>query len=407
MNSPYQSELVLDGLVCLFDGFDFFSSDISFVLPTYISVKVKSSKDFRGVLSLQDKKIGEVKFGYFNNLPISILITSTRVQEQISFTDVRKTISRGVDYAVNLLGDNSLTRHEWSRRHCDDYYDWIYKTICDDCKENSTDTRHLIFASDLQLFGQFFSEYLKTSFEEMNYGLFISICDFGQSLSYELAVNRLQDLNVARIHELVVHVAKDHWLPGKLLLWNRNAVRKYVGGGPMTDFFCCFTGQHGNFVFTDHQENDAIKHVKFYNDMFKQVHRGKRPPFRKVCVLSALLGNRTQDLNRILHDLDVVARFKDLAEARNYNCARVEAILSLNNDDERRKLRPLLRECRVIFEAEFGHAFRSLASFPFYEMKKQMKNTLTPALKTLKGIVRQEKRFRRVSPGHCAKIGKD
>lgn len=412
MAGGFVTRLRLDGLVCLFDDFSHLDDKIEpLVLPKSFMIKTKSQRNFKGVKSLKDKRIAEVQLGYFHKNPISILITSSS-NEQIPFSDIRKLIAEGVDRAIRLLGPESDTKIEWYARCCVEYEKWSNRRVCDSCLEEYTDKRLVIFAEDKRLFGKYLCEYLKLQLEQINLEFFIGFYEFGQNIEWSSAAFYLEGLNVVNATEIVVHIARDYSQKGKVLFWKREAVRELMGGGAMADFFCCFTGKHGNFVF-DLSHSDAlvaIMNIKFYSDMFKQIHRG-RALFRKPCVISALLDNKkrgrgTLDCDGILRIVNAVTRCKDLVLLRKFNWARVEAIISINNDEES-GIADLLTECAVSFEEELGQASRLLSVFEFNEFANQVNNSLTPALKTLMEIAKGEKAFREVNPVHCANIGKD
>lgn len=412
MAGVFETRLFLDGLVCLFEDFDHVDNKVTpWVLPHKVMVKTKSKRDFKGVKSLEGKKIVEVRLGFYKDNPISVLVTSD-TDELIPFSEIRKYVAKGVDRAIRSLGSDSCTKIEWTARCCIEYEKWINSKTCDSCKAEIGNTRFAIFPKDIRSFGRVFCEYLRLQLERMNLGLFIAFYEYGQNCEWSDAVTALESLNVVNATEVVVHVARDYSQKGKVLFWKREAVRELMGGGAMADFFCYFTGKHGNFVF-DLGHSDcmiAIMNIKFYSDMFKQVHRG-RALFRKPFVAKALLGNQERRRGNVDHDgvlknVDTVARCKDLVLRRKFNWARVEAIISVTND-EHRGMTHLLRECAVNFEQELGQASRLLSVFEFNEFEKQVNSSLNPALRTLKEIAKGEKTFREINPVHSTSIGRD
>lgn len=412
MDERIRSRLVFDGFVCLTKDFDFLSNSFSFVLPKKICVKVLGDQDFRGLRSLQNKLIVEVRFGSYHGHPCSILLTSTNLEEeeedkeaQIPYNEIRRAISRGVDFAINSLGV-SETRDDWNFNCCNDYESWIYGTNCKDGKEHSTGSRFLIWGDDLQLFGHFFAEYLRNCFQTMNYDLFFAIHEYGLNITFELGNDIIGDiqLNVAKIHELVVHLAKNHWSYGRLLLWNRERVRDQISCGQMSEFFCGFTGRHGNFIFDHFPDKDGIRHIEFHTGMLKKIRPGSFP-FRQPSVLSALLSNRKQDLDEIEKNVNAVTRRLGIDRVHNYNCPRIEAVISVNTAKDQTMM-GWLKHCKVVFERELGQASRSLAVFPAFEMEHQLRHTLIPALTTLQSIVIREREIRENSSGQSPIAGK-
>lgn len=412
MAQGLQSRVVLDGLVCLYEDFDFMHNNKAWKLPDAISIREKDGKMFKGVRLLADKKVAEVNFGTFNDMSMSILLTrGMYTGQQISYADVRKIITHGVDLAVKNLNPKSPTKLDWVSRCCVEYEKYINKTRCTNCKSA---LRPIIHPEDVRRFGSKFSKFTIPEFKKIGCGFLVVIQSFGQCVPWRLALSSLCDLNVENILEFVVHVAKDYWQAGKILLWKHGEVKNYMSISPTADFFCYFTGGHGNFVFNYVDDDGNIRNVKFYSDMFKEIHRvgGGIAPFRKACVRATLLESRRRgkdrvDLDGVVGCVDAVARCRDNVLAAKYNRARVEAIVSLDNDAEHSKAKGLFDVAMDIFNGELGEAYRFLTVLKFPKFEAQVNKCLTPALSSLREIITAEKRLRKANPMHSVNIGKE
>lgn len=402
-----ESRVVLDGLVCLFENF-LFMEEKFWKLPRSIEIKQKGDKEFKGVKSLQKKTILEVKFGEVNDMPLSIIITTSNDVQRISYSAVRKIIVKGVDFAIRSL-DNCPTKREWYSKCCPKYKHFINKSGCRSCQLNSN-ARRVVFPEDARTFGESFADYIRFKFQEFGSDIFIANYLQGQSQTWEIAVADLKRLKAEDVVEIVIHVAKDYWHKGKILLWNRKLVREFLGGGPMADFFCSFTGGHGNFVFdwATRADSENLQNIKFYSDIFKEIHRDQSP-FRHACVTSILLGDRDTrghvGIEELTGQVNAVLRSRDNAIERKCNIARVEAIISLSNEESRNS-KSLLVDCRRIFDREFGQSHRLFATLDFSDFEQQVNDCLTPALLTLKSIVKNELKRRKENPMHCVNVGK-
>lgn len=57
MEAVLESRLALDGLVCLFEDFDFLDNKIVWRLPKDIFISITNQQQFKGVKLLQGKKL--------------------------------------------------------------------------------------------------------------------------------------------------------------------------------------------------------------------------------------------------------------------------------------------------------------------------------------------------------------
>jgi hypothetical protein len=162
----------------------------------------------------------------------------------------------------------------------------------------------------------------------------------GQSLEVdERFAEQFERLDKFFLEEVIYHIAYDLSKSRNFILWSRSALKgklpnlkqEYYAGG---------FGGHGNFYFEP--EDNQVKQVKFYSELFKNIHRSNPVPFKGSPVSEVLFGKAmgsilyygsgwNQQIGHVKRNCEMMKNVIDSISTLKTFYGRMEAIVNIKD----------------------------------------------------------------------------
>jgi len=428
------NEVMVDGFTAVGKDWRLLGTGAFIKLPMHILIKNWSESYSKGVKCFENQQLAWIPICQTLGPQVYQVVTCEKKKgSKLDYKKIRQSFIEAVDHSISTM-DGTLTKSHWFGRCCVQYKKWVGGSKCASCQHANLH----IYSGDVEKFGALFQERFGSQLLGLNYNTWICILELGQNMKVDAAKRLYDNFDLEFAQEVVVHLARDFSSPGKCLFWNRNQV-KAVFKSPVYEFYPCFVGSHGNFVYVynkqkqnrktrllvgasdgededevddlgawphfvdeddqfddgyggDEEEDEetilgivVVEGLKVYSDQFKEIHRTEPAPFKKCVVVSLMskcFDGSLQPMS-IIGWLDAVKRSYDGIIQRNRVTARMEAILCVRNPGKG-SLDRIIRH----FNTHYGEDKKNLLGcFDFAEFRKQLEGSLLPAHSVLREIM--------------------
>lgn len=347
---------ILDGYILIFKNFQVIKHLTKFWLPLNVNIQSVSTTYCRGSTTFgKGNTLLKVQFGNHLDHPVEIIIKHNQngahnlgnnvsnssieehpglpVNEMTKFyADIRESFICAINHSAKKLGC-------WELQCCKTYESIIRNRSCN-CNK-----RRFIDAVSAPKFGQCFFQDFKVELlkrdKERNLDLYFVIRRLGQNISDTNAELSFKGYRLDLVNELLIHFARDYYVPGHILLWDTVLLRKKYGQTPYMEFYPGLIKGHGNLYYDLDEKGDQIdiKEWKFYTQLFKEVHnvedsKGVAPFTRPL--LKALLGDQKtlNDMDTLVNWIACLQNVLKSYECSNFLYCREEVIFSTLQPEE-------------------------------------------------------------------------
>lgn len=408
-----ESSLFADGVCIVAKSWSVIGEASALKLPKTVRIEPNTSKDFKGIQCFKKRQLSSIWLCDIMGLSAVQVVTSDDRETLLNYSRIRKAFIDSVDYAI-LNMQKTNTKSHWVGRCCVEYSKWTNKKICSSCQS----TFFNVYCEDVPEFGDLFQNMFSETLQRYGYETWLCLFQLGQTAKFEKYCQKLDCLNIEEADEVVIHIARDFSRSNTCLLWNREKVVGTMPENPSEEYYPCFIGGRGNFVYDytsdireEHHITIGIETIKLYNQAFKQIHRSIPSPFKEAIVLSILTGDKKKKNTpeKLLGWIQAVQRSKLDLEDWEAVSVRFEVILHQYNPST-----SCFLEFETFFNERWGHddLCDMIDCITFADFTNQLNLTLDPALITLESILQdhvlesQSKEFVVHSIGKLNKYGK-
>lgn len=323
MASQIKHRNILDGYVLIFRNFKVLKHLTKFWLPVNVNIEKVASTYCRGSTTFgRGNVLIKVKLGNHLDHPLEVIVSGFPHETETFgdhmpklYSDIRGCFISAINYGVSILGC-------WQRQCCQTYESVIKNRPC------GCNKRRYIDACVATQFGIFFMkkfelELFKRYKSWQNLRVNMVIRRLGQNISRKNIELSLSGYKLELVDELLVHLARDYWVQGNILLWNTVLLRKEYGQKPYMEYYPGLLRGHGNLYYVWEAKNELIdvKEWKFYSQLFKEVHNVEDSkgiaPFTKQLVKKALRGGCDRDKDAIMNWITCLRNVLRSYENRN------------------------------------------------------------------------------------------